>query len=269
MTSRQDWDVGIKTILEAIERSGVEKVVLARRVLAEAASPIQAGAVLRRLAERFPQCTVFAHAFDGACFLGATPERLLAFQDGRVKVDCLAGSIARGADPAADDRLARQLLGDPKELREHAVVAKAIREALSPACKSVNAPAGPATYRAANVQHLHTPFRATAKPGHDIFDFVERLHPTPATGGYPRAAALEILERCEGFDRGWYAGPTGWVDAAGNGEFAVALRCALISGAQATLYAGCGIVAGSDAGREYEETALKLQAMQWALKSQD
>jgi isochorismate synthase EntC len=120
--------------------------------------------------------------------------------------------------------------------------------------------------RTADVQHLHTPVVAVARRDADIFALVEGLHPTPATGGQPRVAALDLIAELETFDRGWYAGPCGWVDAQGNGDFVVALRSALVRGDEATLYAGAGIVAGSDPRREYEETALKLRAMLWALE---
>jgi salicylate biosynthesis isochorismate synthase len=119
----------------------------------------------------------------------------------------------------------------------------------------------------ANLQHLHTPISGVLEDDHDVIDLVTRLHPTPATGGLPRAAALDLLRHCEGFDRGWYAGPVGWVDAAGGGEFAVALRSALLCSDRALLYAGCGIVAGSEPEREYEESKIKLAAMRWALSS--
>ncbi len=262
---QEPWEAAVSSILGEIDSGAVEKVVLARSVVAASDSPIVVATALRRLASRYPHCTVFAHALADVCFVGATPERLLRLEDSSVWIDCLAGSTARGRNQTADADLARKLLNDPKELHEHRIVVRALREALGPLCHDVEAADQPAILQTANLQHLYTPVTAVAKPGHDIFDFVERLHPTPATGGYPRAEALALIEKHEVFDRGWYAGPCGWIDSQGNGEFVVAIRSALLEEYRATLYAGSGIVAGSDPRREYEETALKLQTMLWAL----
>ena len=263
---RASWEAAVTSVLEDIDAGEAEKVVLARAVSLHAGAPIDVATGLRRLSGRYAGCTLFAFSRDGSCFFGATPERLLRIQDGVVNVDALAGSIARGRDEAEDRILASKLLHDPKELHEHRLVAAAIEEALAPLCASVEVAPTPRIVSFANVHHLYTPVSAMALPGHDVFEFVESLHPTPATGGYPREAALKLIPKYETFDRGWYAGPCGWVDAAGNGEFVVAIRSALVEGDHATLYAGCGIVAGSDPGREYEESDVKLQAMLWALR---
>ncbi|HXH21121.1 MAG TPA: isochorismate synthase [Dehalococcoidia bacterium] len=262
---REAWEAAVRSLLADIEAGRAEKVVLARTVRLRAEGGVDFSAALRRLASRYASCTLFAFAREGACFFGATPERLLRIQDGVVNVDALAGSISRGRDETEDREMASRLLHDPKELHEHKVVVSAIEEALAPLCVSVEVAPAPRIVSYANVHHLYTPVSALALPGQDIFEFVERLHPTPATGGQPREAALELIERYEAFDRGWYAGPCGWVDAGGNGEFVVAIRSALAEGEQVTLYAGCGIVAGSDPGREYEESNVKLQAMLSAL----
>jgi menaquinone-specific isochorismate synthase len=226
------------------------------------------GSVLRAQAERNPRATIFAAGRNDTCFLGATPERLVSLDDGRAKIDCLAGTIRLPGDASEAEALADAILHDSKELHEHEVVARAIREALAPVCESVEAPEKPLIKRTADVQHLHTPITATTKPGIELFDLVERLHPTPAMGGYTRDAAVTKIGELETFDRGWYAAPVGWVDAAGNGDFAVAIRSALIEGNQARLYAGNGIVEGSDPAKEFEETELKLRAMLWALRQE-
>ena len=189
-------------------------------------------------------------------------------KDGTVAVDCLAGSIGRATLPGADEELALALLHDPKERHEHQVVLRALAENLRPLCDELEIPSGPSILRTATVQHLHTPVRARVRGGIQVLDLVERLHPTPATGGYPREKALALIEKYESLDRGWYAGPVGWIDGAGNGDFAVAIRSGLVQGKNVRLYGGSGIVAGSDPAREYEETNIKLETMAWALKSE-
>jgi isochorismate synthase len=263
-----DAEAWMQTVASAIadmRAGGVEKVVLARAMAVHSPAPFDVPSVLERLVSRYRACTVFAFAEGGAVFAGATPERLLRIQDGIVSVDCLAGSIGRGADETEDRKLASQLLHDPKELHEHRVVASAIEEALLPLCADLQVAPTPRIVSFANIHHLYTPVTGTALPGVDIFEFVERLHPTPAMGGQPREAALALIDKYETFDRGWYAAPVGWLDAAGNGDFAVAIRSALLRGSEGTLFAGNGIVAESEPEREYEETNLKLKAMLWAL----
>ncbi len=259
------WRSTVGEALAAIAEGDVEKVVLARRVRVYCGRPIALASVLRRLREGYPQCTIFAYARGDACFLGATPERLVRLSGRRVAADPLAGSAPRGPSRAEDRRWAQALLADEKERREHSLVVKALAEALAPLCSGLDVPASPSLLRVSNVQHLHSPLRGVLSADHDVLDLVARLHPTPATGGWPREPALELIRRLEPFDRGWYAGPVGWVDGRGDGEFAVAIRSALVLGQVADLFAGCGIVSGSDPEREYEESGLKLRAMLWAL----
>src|SRR5438105_1618902 len=177
----------------------------------------------------------------------------------------LAGSIARGATPAEDQALAEKLLRDRKERAEHAVVVGALRDGLAQVSTRVIADAEPRVQKLANVQHLLTPIRAQVSPGVGVLDLVERLHPTPAMGGFPRQPALELIRANEGLDRGWYAGPIGWVNQSGEGEFVVGIRSALVRGDSATLFAGCGIVAESNAAAEYAESEWKLRPMLAAL----
>lgn len=259
------WRAAVGGALREIRAGGIEKVVLARRVKAWSERPIEAGAVLRRLRQGYPRCTVFAFARGDACFLGATPERLVRLEGRTVRADPLAGSAPRGTTGEDDRRLGDALLADEKERREHSLVVQAIRDALAPLCLRLSVPETPALLRMPNVQHLHTPIEGVLGGEASILELVERLHPTPAAGGLPRDAALSLIRRYEPFDRGWYAGPVGWVDGGGNGEFAVAIRSALVRGHEALLYAGCGIVAGSDPEQEYAESCLKLRPMLWAL----
>ncbi|HEY0582716.1 MAG TPA: isochorismate synthase, partial [Chloroflexota bacterium] len=242
-------------------------VVLARAERATMDPPRDVQHALRDLAERYPECTIFAVAQPDACFLGATPERLIALRHGLASTMALAGSAPRGVTPAHDEALAQQLLCSPKERAEHAVVVGALRDGLTRAglCTRIIADARPRVQKLANVQHLLTPIRAQVVAGTDVLSLVARLHPTPAVGGYPREAALRLIRDREGLDRGWYAGPIGWVDARGDGEFVVGIRSALVRHGQATLFAGCGIVAESDAAAEYAESTWKLRPMRAAL----
>jgi isochorismate synthase len=244
---------------------GVQKVVLARALEVHHRQPIDAVAALRQLAESYPSTTVFAFAHQTTCFLGATPERLIALHHGTASTMALAGSIDRGASPAEDQALSEKLLHDPKELAEHAVVVGALRDGLAQVCARIITDAQPRVHKLPNLQHLLTPIRGQVSPGHGVLDLVERLHPTPAMGGFPRQPALELIRASEGLDRGWYAGPIGWVNRDGEGEFVVGIRAALVQGALATLYAGCGIVAESNAAAEFAESDWKLRPMLAAL----
>jgi len=262
---RAPWRESVGALTGQIAAREAEKVVLARRVDVTARRPFDVDAVLGRLRRRYADCTLFAVADGEVCFLGATPETLVSLSQGRVHTDCLAGSAPRGASPDADDALAATLLADAKERREHDLVVGDLRRALAGLCGDIRLPPAPGVRRTASVQHLHTPIEATTGAATHVLDLVAALHPTPATAGLPRERALCLIRRHEGFSRGWYAGPIGWIDARGDGDFAVALRSALVHGDAASLYAGCGIVAGSDPDREYDESSLKLEAMLWAL----
>ncbi|MBV9597710.1 MAG: isochorismate synthase [Chloroflexi bacterium] len=263
--SADDWQSLVGDVAAAIRRAGagLRKVVLARATQVRAAAPVDAA--LRRLARQYPTCTIFAFATPDACFLGATPERLVALHNGIATTMALAGTAPRGATAEEDRAIATRLLNDPKERIEHAVVADALRESLAPLARRVITEAEPAIHALPNVQHLITPIRAQMDEGRSILDVVEDVHPTPAVGGYPRAPALELIRAREALDRGWYAGPIGWVDARGEGEFVVGLRSALVRGETATLFAGCGILGDSDPSTEYAEWGWKLRPMLTAL----
>jgi len=244
---------------------GIAKVVLARALEVHHSQPIDTVAALRELAATYPSTTVFAFAHKDTRFLGATPERLIVLHHGTASTMALAGSIDRGATPAEDQALSEKLLHDPKERAEHAVVVGALRDGLAQVCSRIVADAEPRVHKLPNLQHLLTPIRGQVTPGHGVLDLVERLHPTPAMGGFPRQPALELIRANEGLDRGWYAGPIGWVNRAGEGEFVVGIRSALVQGCSATLFAGCGIVAESNAAAEYAESDWKLKPMLGAL----
>lgn len=259
------WTQQVKSVLRAIRRGVVQKVVLARELHLRGQGEIDIDVALQRLAAASGPCAIFAIHTDSACMLGATPERLVRLQGRTVQVDCLAGSTARGDTEHADRLLAEALLRSDKDRREHDWVVRTLRGALSSYCQSLHVPEAPGLLRLPDVQHLHTPLHGTLPAGCSVLDLVSQLHPTPGVGGVPRPAALSLIRQLEGQSRGWYAGPIGWIDASGSGEFVVGIRSALLCGREAWLYAGCGIVAGSDPQREYEESCLKLRPMLAAL----
>ena len=195
-----------------------------------------------------------------SAFFGATPERLVSLRGRTVETDALAGTTGRGETPAEDEWLARELMADPKNTHEHDLVADTIGEQLEPFAASISV-GERAVRRLATVQHLHTPITAELAEDTHVLSLVEALHPTPAVGGLPPEQALETIRETEPFDRGWYAAPIGWLDAAGNGTFAVGLRSAVATRRRATLFAGVGIVGDSDPDREWDEVELKFRPM--------
>jgi isochorismate synthase len=224
--------------------------------------------VLARLEAAYPACHVFAISRGRRTFLGATPERLVRLERGVVCATALAGSVRRGATPAEDAALVATLQASAKNRHEHEVVVRGLTHDLAELCDDVRAAAEPVPMTMRNVHHLYTPVTARLRAGHDLLDLVARLHPTPAVGGLPRDAALEWLREHEGLDRGWYAAPVGWMGADGDGEFAVALRSALLDGESATLFAGCGVMSDSDPDDELAESELKLRPMLQALEGE-
>ncbi len=249
----------IACAVQEIRSSALRKVVLAREVTAHAESPIEPAVVLANLLRDFPDCTTFAFQPGKSCFLGATPELLVRRRGQLAEVDCIAGSTRRGGDETEDVWLADALAVDAKEREEHDLVLTAVRDTLAPLCNSISSPAEPAVMKMSNIQHLYTPVVGELTRDTGVLTLTDLLHPTPAVGGVPRDASLERIRAHEPFDRGWYAGPIGWLDAREDGDFAVAIRSALICGERAFLHAGCGIVAESDVERELAESVLKLQ----------
>ncbi|MCP8967588.1 isochorismate synthase [Ectobacillus ponti] len=257
------WMDSIHRVKEEIRKGHVQKVVLARELQLTMEHEPDTVAVLQAMRIGQPDCYIFAFDYNGACFLGATPERLVKKEGNKFTSMCLAGSIGRGKTPEEDERNAAALLADEKNLVEHAYVVEMIRDVLERLCEAVNIPQTPGVMRNKNLIHLHTPVEAEGDCS--LLTMVELLHPTPALGGTPREEALRLIRENEQLDRGFYAGPIGWIDYEGNGEFAVGIRSALVSGEQASLFAGCGIVEDSDPLLEYEETKMKFKPMLSAL----
>jgi menaquinone-specific isochorismate synthase len=262
------YQAAVRGALAQIAGGAIEKIVLARAKDLTARDVFHPLRVLNGLRQRFPDCYSFSLANGrGQSFIGASPERLLRVRGGVLLTEAQAGSIRRGATASEDAALAAGLLRDEKELREHRLVASSIAGCLASLGIRPEFPDRPVVRRLANVQHLHTPIRADLPQARRLLDVLAHLHPTSAVGGIPRDAAAAGIREGEKFPRGLYAGAVGWIDSKGDGEFFVALRSALIDGDRARLYAGAGIVAGSQPEKEFIETELKFRAMQEALLS--
>jgi isochorismate synthase len=255
------YEHAVARAVERIEAGELTKIVLAREVRAHAARPHDPGAVLGALREVFPACYCWCVGTPDAAFLGASPELLIRRDGARAQTVALAGTTRRSADPAVDDHLGEQLMQSAKEREEQAIVARGIERMLEPVSVWVTAADEPVLVKVQNVQHLGTPIRAQLADPLPAVELAGRLLPTPAVGGEPRARALPLIPALEGLDRGWYAGAVGWTDLAEDGEFCVALRCALLRGEVAHLYSGCGIVRDSVPAEELAETEVKLQAL--------
>ena len=255
----ESWKSKVQEITERIKSGQFEKVVLARSVYLKTDGEPNPAVLLQGLKSKYPNCYQFwIQPRKGQSFFGSTPERLAAFHNGHIVTESLAGSISRDPDEERDTTLADQLSHSAKDLSEHRFVVEAITERLKEFTVELYAPEEPRILRFPNVQHLYTPITGQMKDGVNPLELIRNLHPTPAVGGLPRQSALDLIRRLESFERGWYAGPVGWLDRSGNGEFSVAIRSALLEDNKAEIYAGCGVVADSDPQAEWEETELKL-----------
>jgi isochorismate synthase len=257
----EHYEQAVARAVERIRAGELEKIVLAREVQVHAPSAHDAPAIFAVLREEFPSCFVFCVARGDASFIGASPELLVRREGQRVSTIALAASMRRSADPAVDDHLGEQLLRDENYREEHAIVARRIERMLRAHSVWVTAAPEPELARIANIQHLATPIRAQLATPIDLLELAGLMHPTPAVGGEPLSVAAPLIPALEGLDRGWYLGPLGWTDTAGDGEMCVALRCALLRGELARCYAGGGIVRDSDPSAELAETEVKLQAL--------
>ena len=259
------WRASVAAIADDVRTGLYEKAVLATSLELRGRAPIDVSGALARLRTGYPDCHLFTVHASGSVFLGASPELLVRLRDGELEALGLAGSVARGATAEADAELGRRLLTSAKDRIEHETVVRAIRERLEGATDELRAPNAPVLRKLPNIQHLSTRIAGRVRFGVDVLELVRRLHPTPAVGGYPREAALSVITEHERFDRGWYAGPVGWVDARGEGEFAVALRAAVVRDDRAWLFAGNGIMGDSEPSAELAEVRLKLRPLTEAL----
>lgn len=261
-----DYRAAVARGLERIAAGEFQKIVLARAIDLKANRALHPLTVLNGLRERFPDCYAFSVATGaGPSFIGASPERLVRVSQGVMETEALAGSARRGAGASEDAALGAALARSEKDLREHRHVIDSIVRRVEPLGVRLEFAGAPVLRKLANVQHLHTPMRGVMPEGVRLLDLLAVLHPTPAVGGTPREAAVAAIRELEGFPRGLYAGAIGWLNARGGGEFFVGLRSALVEGERARVYAGAGIVAGSEPEREFAETELKFQALLAAL----
>jgi isochorismate synthase len=254
----EDWCALVERATKAMAGGTLHKVVLARQIDIDADRPIDRLAVLERLRSAYPGCHVVS--VDG--FVAASPELLVSVTGDIVRSHPMAGTAPRGGDPTTDQRLAASLLASAKDRQEHQITIDMVHDTLLPWCSYLDYEAEPSVVAVANVQHLATLVEGRlSQPAPSVLELVAALHPTPAVAGWPRDEAVEWIDENEGFDRRRYAGTAGWVDAAGNGTWAVSIRCAEIDGPAARVWAGNGIVADSDPSTELSETRSKLQAL--------
>ncbi|MGA7398206.1 MAG: isochorismate synthase [Solirubrobacterales bacterium] len=259
--SPEDFEDSVAAAVQRIRAGEIEKVVLAREVVVRSGSAHDPAAIFAALREGFPSCFNFCVGTPEAAFIGASPELLVRCVGRGVSTVGLAGSTRRSSDPAVDDHLAQKLLNSPKDRGEQDLVVKRIVKALSRLSVWVEAAEEPEIIKVANIQHLASPVIAQLSEPRTAIELAGFLHPTPAVGGEPWKKARKVMAEVEGMDRGWYAGPVGWMDGSGDGEFCVALRSALLRDREAHLYAGVGVVADSDPAAELAETEMKLGAL--------
>mgnify|MGYP003342029197 FL=1 len=251
------WKKKVQSAVEVIRRDSLDKVVLAREIIADIDSPIDPRTVLRKLAKDYPGTWVYSN--NG--LIGATPELLIRLNNSMVVSRVLAGTISKTGDDSKDLALAASLARSSKDLEEHEYAVRSVADALAPFCSSTNVPDAPFVLHLSNVMHLATDVTGAIKEGHkviDIFSILSKLHPSAAVCGTPTYAAADLIKQLEGINRGRYAGPIGWIAARGDGEQGLALRCGYLTDKEVHAYAGCGIVAGSDAEHEAAESQAKL-----------
>jgi menaquinone-specific isochorismate synthase len=256
-----EFEAVVDEATSRIDAGEMRKVVLAREVIVSAAAAHDPAALFGAMREQFPACFCFCCGTPEAAFIGASPELLVRRSGAGVSTVALAGSTRRSSDPAVDDHLGEQLLRSDKNRREQRIVSERIVRALRPHAVWVESAAEPEIVKVANIQHLATPVIAQLAEPHSAIELAGMLHPTPAVGGEPWPPAARAIADLEGMDRGWYAAPVGWMDATEDGEFCVALRSALLRDREAHLFAGVGVVAGSDPAAELAETEVKLGAL--------
>ena len=259
--TRAGFETSVSQAVDAIVAGRAEKVVLARDLVAEVGDDFDLRPVLAKLAERYPSCWVYS--VDGT--FGASPELLVRVSHGQVSARVLAGTAGRGTDPGVDQAIAAALAASHKNLAEHSFAVDSLVQALAPFCDHVDADTEPFSLALPNVWHLASDVHGVLKEDASVLDVASALHPTAAVAGTPRLEALKLIAELEPFDRGRYAGPVGWIGADGDGEWAIALRGGQLSDGKLTAYAGCGIVAESEAEAELAETDLKFQPVLGAL----
>lgn len=258
----------IEQVTNLIQKKEADKVVIARSHVLKFQEPVASANVLAQLMNEQQNSYLFGLEYKNHFFFGASPERLVKVQDAYAYSSCIAGSIKRGRSSDEDERLGLELYNDAKNRSEHQYVVDMIGKTFKDNCSSYSIPSQPELLKIRDIQHLFTPVEGHLKNGATILQLAKTLHPTPALGGVPRMRAIEVIRQYEPMNRGLYAAPIGWLDDRNNGEFAVAIRSALLNSNKAFLYAGGGIVADSTPQSEYEETLVKFRPMVRALGGQ-
>ncbi|MCG8525614.1 MAG: isochorismate synthase [Opitutales bacterium] len=262
LDSESGFKNAVRSALESIRSGEAEKIVVSRDLLLRSEEGFQPLEALSELRRKYPECCAFSvQNAKGATLTGASPERLIAVKDGVFETEALAGSIERGDNARKDAHFSKQLLASEKDRAENSYVLDYLQQELQQLGLNVDFASVPEIMRLSNIQHLRVPLEGKLKQGMHILDVAERLHPTPALGGFPKKQALERIAEIEKRERGPYAGLTGWFDCEGNGEMIVNIRCAKVSGNEAVLYSGAGIVGESQVEKELQETELKLIGM--------
>ncbi len=265
---KEEYLASIDKMTDIIKAKQADKVVIARVLRLDFDKELSPSSALYQVSKEQPESFIFGMEAEEQFFFGATPERLVKVEDQLALSACLAGSTARGKTVEKDSQLGNELLNDKKNRSEHQYVVDMIDKVFSEHCTVKVLPKKPKLMKVRDIQHLYTPVKGELKEGSNLIDLVRDLHPTPALGGEPRQAALSLIRQYETMNRGYYAAPVGWIDAKGDGEFAVAIRSALLDKKEAYLYAGGGIVEDSISASEYAETWVKFRPMLRALGGQ-
>ncbi|MEX0780386.1 MAG: isochorismate synthase [Balneolales bacterium] len=261
-TDYHNWEKKVLKAVKLIKDQTFEKIVIARQHHIRLTKEVIPARVMHQLRKSYTNCISFIYQLNSeSCFMGCTPEKLVSMESNNVRTEGLAGSISRGKTASQDARLEKQLLDSQKDLEEHRYVVDSIQDKLKEFTCEVEYPELPEVKKITNVQHLFTPIHASLTERMDPLELVEKLHPTPAVGGFPQENALAHIQELEQFERGWYGGPIGWFNTNDRCEFAVAIRSGLIRKNNIQFFAGCGIVEDSDPKTEWEETKLKLIPM--------
>jgi len=264
-----DWITLIESAKTTIDNNKLTKVVAARHIHVQGTHAFNETAILKRLSINYPSCYLLGVSLGNKTLVAATPEQLIAINNGTISCDALGGTGKRGDNTRQDNLFAHRLLQDSKTRHEHKLVVDHLHQRLSNISAHLSIPDNPSVLSLGNMQHLWTPIKAQCRPGISLFDLAAILHPTPAVAGTPVEEAKQWIAENEPFNRGWYSGGIGWIQADGNGELAVLLRAALLSDNNAELYAGAGIVADSDPRAELDETELKLRSVFDVLRKKD
>lgn len=258
---KNNWYALVNSAISDIQNKKFEKIVLARKTDYHLQGNLPLAGIYKKSTEKYPHCYNFIFRKNTSLFFGASPEKLLSINGNTLETDALAGSYSRGLNENEDQEFEKILLNSKKDLYEHKTVADYIINILKPFANDILSETCPEIKKFENIQHLWTPIKANLKNKINIIDLVNRIHPTPAVCGVPANVVLPEIMKKENFERGMFAGLIGWFNPDNQGDFAVAIRSALLKNNNLTLYAGCGIVDGSDAAEEYLETGLKLNAI--------